>query len=129
MMNTIGPCLLLETVSGIDVIGFAVPAIVSEETIHEVAEQLSELIETSGSKKLLLNFHDVQFMSGRMLSVQLWVARKIERDEGSMKLCCIAPHILGHFEVTRLHRYFEIFSDEPVALGSFSQLSWIPCAF
>jgi anti-anti-sigma factor len=120
MTNTICPRLLVETIEDVTVIGFADPAIVSEEAILEIFEHLSDLAQGSGSMKLLLNFRNVEIMSGRMYAVLFWIARRIARGEGSVKLCCLAPHLLHHFEITRLYRYFEIYSQESLALASFA---------
>lgn len=128
MPKTICPSLLVETIGDVTVIGFAGPALVAEEAVREIADQLSELAEGLGPVKLLLNFRNVQFMSGRMLAVLVWIARKIERGEGSTKLCGISPHLLAHFEITRLHHYFEIYREPSSALRAFSRHSLSLCA-
>ena len=51
-----------------------------------------------------------------MLAVLVWIARKIEQGEGSTKLCGITPHLLAHFEITRLHHYFEIYREPSSAV-------------
>jgi hypothetical protein len=38
-----------------------------------------------------------------------------------VKLCGITPHLLDHFEITRLYRYFEIYRDASSALEAFSR--------
>jgi anti-anti-sigma factor len=121
MQNTICPRLLVETIGGVTVIGFADPVIVSEEAILEIVEHLGALAEGPDPAELLLNFRNVDMISGRMFAVLFWIARRIARGEGSTKLCCIAPHLLHQFEITRLRRYFEIYSEESLALASFAR--------
>jgi anti-anti-sigma factor len=128
MMNTICPRLLVETTGDVTVVSFADSRVVSEEAIREIVEHLSCLAEGFGPVKLLLNFQNVEIMSGRMFAVLLRIARRIARGEGSMKLCCIAPHLLAHFEITRLNRYFEIYSEESLALDSFTRHELNRCA-
>jgi anti-anti-sigma factor len=131
MRKTIRPRLLVETIGDVAVISFAESGIGSEEAVRAIAEHLSNLVETEGSGKLLLNFQNVQSMSGRMLAVLLWIARRIERAGGSMKLCSITPHLQNHFEITRLYRYFEIYSEKSAALSAFALWqfrSWEPAA-
>ena len=53
MTNTICPRLLVETIDDVTVIGFADPAIDSEEAILEIFEHISDLAQGSGSRKLL----------------------------------------------------------------------------
>jgi len=121
MPKTIHSRLLVETTRDVAVVSFADSTILSGDTVREIAEHLSDLTEDLGSGKLLLNFDNVQSMSGRMLAVLLWIVRRIERAGGSMKLCCITPHLLDHFEITRLYRYFEIYTDKSIALNAFAR--------
>ena len=75
MPKTIRPRLLLETIGDVTVIGFAEQALVAEEAVREIADHLSALAEGVGPVKLLLDFQNVQFMSGRMLAVLVWIAQ------------------------------------------------------
>ncbi len=127
MPKTIRPRLLLETIGDVTVIGFAEQALVAEEAVREIADHLSALAEGVGPVKLLLDFQNVQFMSGRMLAVLVWIARKIEQGEGSTKLCGITPHLLAHFEITRLHHYFEIYREPSSALRAFTKHRFSLC--
>jgi anti-anti-sigma factor len=128
MPKTIRPRLLVETIGDVTVIGFAEQALDVEEAVREIADQLSDLADGLGPVKLLLDFRNVQFMSGRMLAVLVWIARKIERSEGSTKLCGINPHLLAHFEITRLHHYFEIYREPSSALRAFAKHRLTLCA-
>ena len=127
MPKTIRPRLVVETIGDVTLIGFAEPALVAEEAVREIADQLSDLAEGLGPVKLLLDFRNVQFMSGRMLAVLVWIARKVEQGDGSTKLCGITPHLLAHFEITRLHHYFEIYREPSSALCAFSKHSMSLC--
>ncbi len=121
MPKTLGPRLIVEWSEGIAIIGFADAALASEETLRAVVEELCDLAERHLPGNLLINFGNVQVMSARMLAVLVWIARKVERGDGSMKLCGIRAHLLDHFKITRLQRYFEIYRDEASALRAFSR--------
>jgi anti-anti-sigma factor len=121
MSDSVRPRLQVESVGDVTVIGFAEPTLLAEETVREIAERLCVLAERPGPAKLLLDFHLVHSMSGRMLAILIWIARKIERGGGTVKLCGITPRVLDHFELTRLYRYFEIYRDPSSALEAFSR--------
>jgi anti-anti-sigma factor len=113
--------LLVERTHDVAVIRFADSTIDAEDIIRAIAEELNLVAEHFGPGKLLLDFHNVQLMSGRMLAVLLWFVRKVERGHGSVKLCCITPHLHDHFRITQLHHYFEIYSERSIALNAFRQ--------
>jgi hypothetical protein len=48
--------------------------------------------------------------------------------DGTTKLCGITPHLLAHFEITRLHHYFEIYRERSSALRACSKRSLSLCA-
>ena len=95
MAKKFRPHLLVETIGDVTVIGFGEQALVAEEAVREIADHLCALADGLRPVKLLLDFRNVQFMSGRMLAVLVWIARKIEHGEGSTKLCGITPHLLA----------------------------------
>jgi anti-anti-sigma factor len=121
MIDSMHLRLQVETVGDVTVIGFAEPTLLAEESVREIAERLCVLAEGPGPAKLLLDFQFVHSMSGRMLAILIWIARKIERRGGGLKLCGITPRLLDHFEITRLYRYFEIYRDASSALEAFSR--------
>jgi anti-sigma B factor antagonist len=121
MTKAAHPVLLTETVGDVTVIRFAQPTLLAAESVREIAERLCDLAERPVPTKLVLDFHVVHSMSGQMLAVLVWIARKIERGGGGVKLCGVTPHILDHFEITRLYRHFEIYREPSNALEAFAR--------
>lgn len=119
MSGAISPRLFVERIDGVTVATFADPSILAEEVIRDVDEQLSLLLEGSGSGKVLLSFRDVKFMSSAMLAVLVKVARRVEKAKGRLKICCLAPPLMEVFRMTRFDRLFEIHDGEASALDSF----------
>jgi anti-anti-sigma factor len=127
MTDTIRPRLLVETVGDVTVIGFAEPALVTEESVREVAEYLCVVAARPGPAKLVLDFRVVHSMSGRMLAVLISITRQIERGGGSVKVCGVTPRLQDHFEITRLYRHFEIYREPSSALQAFSRQGLSAC--
>jgi hypothetical protein len=82
LINSERPRLHIETVGDVTVIGFEAPTLLAEENVREIAERLCVIAERPGPAKLLLDFRLVHAMSGRMLAILIWIARKIERGGG-----------------------------------------------
>jgi anti-sigma B factor antagonist len=127
MTNAIRPRLLVETVGDVTVIHFAEPALVAEQSVREIAERLCVFARRADPAKLVVDLHAVHSISGRMLAVLIWIARKIERRGGSVKLCGVTPPLQTHFEITRLYRYFEIYHEPSSALDAFSRQRLSAC--
>lgn len=119
MPRTASPRVLMETIHGITVATFADAELLSEGVIHEVGEQLQEMIDGLGPADVLLNFRDVRLMSSNMLAVLFKFGRRINAAGGRLKLCGLAPDLMVAFRITRFDRLFEIHDEESTALDSF----------
>jgi anti-sigma B factor antagonist len=118
MPGTISPRLFVETVGGVNVITLADTEIIDETVIGELGEQL-DLIDGPGLSRVLINLGQVRLMSSTFLAVLLRIYRRVAAVEGQLKLCCIAPHLMTVFKITRFDRLFEIYDEESAALDSF----------
>jgi anti-sigma B factor antagonist len=127
MTNTARHPLLVETVGDVTVICFAEPALVAEQSVREIAERLCAFARRPGPAKLVVDFHLVHSISGRMLSILIWIARKIERSGGSVKLCGVTPQLQTYFEISRLFRSFEIYHEPSSALDAFARQRLSAC--
>ena len=101
------------------VASFADAELTADQVIEEVSDQLNGLAENPGSSRVVLNFREVRFMSSSMLAVLLKFARKVTAAQGKVKLCCIAPNLMGSSRSCRFDRIFEIYDQESAALDSF----------
>jgi anti-sigma B factor antagonist len=72
------------------------------------------------SKKMLLNFQGVQFMSSAMIGKLVLLNKKAKTAEIDLKFCTISPNVLEVFKITRLNKVFKIFADEEKALKSYT---------
>lgn len=111
--------LRVEIVDGVLVVSFTDTKIVTEDQIQEVGEQLYELLEDGGKKKILLNFGNVQYCSSTVLGKLVGLKRRVDSAKGKLKMCCIHPDLMVPFKLTGLDRVFEIFAEEQAALDKF----------
>ena len=105
--------------------GFSQPKLLDEMVIKEVGDQLLQLItEAAESKKILLTFHGVQFMSSSMLGKLVIFGKKCEAAKVDLKLSSINDNIMEVFKITKMNKTFEIYKDEDAAIKAFSKKGW-----
>ena len=83
---------------------------------NEVEEGLSDLIDTNGYKKVLLNMAGVEYMSSSGFRACISTLRKLNSLEGVMKICNIKPSVKRIFDVIELTSLFDIYESEEKAM-------------
>jgi anti-sigma B factor antagonist len=111
--------LEVSEVGDVTVVSFRDQRIIEELGIQEIAQELFQLVEAEGRKKLLLNFAMVGFMSSAALGKLITLHKKVKAQGGTLKMCNIRPEIHEVFSITRLDRLFDIKKDESEALSAF----------
>jgi anti-sigma B factor antagonist len=111
--------LRIDDVDGVTVVSFVDSRIVDEMVVKEIGEQLYDLVDVEGQKKLLLNFGNVQFCASIMLGKLVNLKKKVSAARGELKLCCLYPDLLYIFKLTQLDKVLEIYSEEQAALDKF----------
>jgi len=98
--------------------------ILDEARIQQIGKELVEKATAaagSESKKMLVNFQGVQFMSSAMIGKLVLLNKKSKTDKVDLKLCNITPNVLEVFKITRLNKVFDIQGEEDKALKSFGK--------
>ncbi|QEH38247.1 Anti-sigma-B factor antagonist [Aquisphaera giovannonii] len=113
------PRLRLEDVDGVTVVSFTDSKIVTEDQIQEVGDQLNALTEDGAKQKILLNFGNVQYCSSTVLGKLVGFKRRIDKNKGKLKFCCIHPDLMIPFKLTGLDKVFEMYAEEQAALDKF----------
>jgi anti-sigma B factor antagonist len=73
----------------------------------------------SGKKNLLVDLNDVRFIDSSGLGALVSGFKNAISHQGSLKLASLQPQVKSMFELTRLHRVFEIFGTTAEALDNF----------
>jgi len=111
--------LELEEVGDVTVVNFIDKKILDEQNIQIIGEQLFDLVDNQGKKKLLLNFGNVEFLSSAALGKLITLNKKVQATSGKLIMCKIAKEIMEVFEITKLDKLFKIQKDEQTALQQF----------
>lgn len=84
----------------------------------DLKEQMLQLFD-EGKCNLIVDLSAVRFIDSSGLGALVSGFKNASAREGNLKLCCLQPQVRSMFELTRLHRVFEIFADQEEALASF----------
>ena len=107
----------------IDEKGSAVLIEVKEERLdaHNSSELKAQMLTLfdDGKNNLVIDLQDVRFVDSSGLGSLVSGFKNASARSGNLKLCGLQPQVKSMFELTRLHRVFEIFPSADEALASF----------
>jgi anti-sigma B factor antagonist len=84
----------------------------------ELKSRMLSLFE-EGKNNIVVALHDVRFVDSSGLGALVSGFKNASARNGNLKLCGLQSQVKSMFELTRLHRVFEIFPDTAEALASF----------
>lgn len=113
-------CLELRELHGITVVYLLDSHLVEGSGIDHLAEELYQLIEADGRRKLVVNFSSVEFISSAGLGKLVVLQKKVNAHGGTLRFCCIRPEVREIFAVTKFDGLFDIRNDEADALSDFN---------
>jgi anti-sigma B factor antagonist len=111
--------LEVSTVNEVTVVRFVDRKILDEGNIQEIGQELFDLVEKEGCKKVLLNFGTVDFLSSAAMGKLITLDKKTKAAGAKLKLSNIRPEIYEVFVLTHLYKLFDIKDDEADALAAF----------
>ena len=111
--------LEVEDIGEVTVVNFTDRKILDEQNIQVIGEQLFNLVDEAGRKKILLNFANVEYLSSAALGKLILLNNKLKTTGGRLILCNIDPQIYEVFEITKLNKVFNIQKEEQAALQAF----------
>ncbi len=104
-----------------EIIGENVVIHINEERLDahnsgDLKLEFQKLFE-SGSQNLLVDLKDVRFIDSSGLGALVSGFKNATSSHGTLRLASLQPQVKSMFELTRLHRVFEIFQTVTDALG------------
>lgn len=84
----------------------------------EVKIEIKRLFD-EGHKNILVEMKDIRFIDSSGLGALVSGFKNATTHQGSLKLSSLQPQVKSMFELTRLHRVFEIFPSTAEALQSY----------
>ena len=107
----------------IDEQGNVVLLAVNEERLdaHNSGELKTEMLSLfdEGKNNIVIDLKEVRFVDSSGLGSLVSGFKNASARNGNLKLCGLQPQVKSMFELTRLHRVFEIFPNAEEAIASF----------
>ena len=100
--------LYCETIGEVTIVNLLDKKILDEAVIQDLGDDLFQLVDQHYKVKLALNFEKVEFLSSAALGKLITLNKKVQAENGTLKLCCISPQIYEVFRITKLNKLFDI---------------------
>lgn len=119
------PALQSREVDDVILAWFNDTKILDEPVIQRIGDELEELVkQASVSKKLVLDFRNVSFMSSAMIGKLVKFRGSCKDSNVELRLCAISDNLMDIFKITGLNKAFKFFETEEEALQSFKKKGW-----
>jgi len=117
-MAAIKPRISVEYAENATIITFTDERILEERDIQALHESVMCVVEQAEQMNLILDFHNVRFLSSAVLGLLIRVSKKVYERQGRLRLCNIDPKIYEIFRITRLNKVFDIHKDLESAVSA-----------
>jgi anti-sigma B factor antagonist len=85
---------------------------------NDLKEEMQRLFQ-DGKKNILIDLSEVRFIDSSGLGALVSGFKNAITNQGNLKLSSLQPQVKSMFELTRLHRVFEIFPSAGEAIETF----------
>jgi anti-sigma B factor antagonist len=86
--------------------------------VGEFKRDMAPVLEAN--TKLVFDLHRLRFTDSSGLGAFISCLRHVNARSGDVKLCSMSPQVRAVFELTRLHRIFDIYSTPEEAVRAFA---------
>ena len=111
--------LEIADVGDITIVNFIDRKILDERNIQIIGEQLWNLVDEMGRRKVVLNFQNVEYFSSAASGKLITLNKKLFAAGGKLVMCGFHPEICEVFETNKLNRLFYITATEEQAMAFF----------
>src|SRR3712207_3864240 len=105
----------IDGVTGVELHGEYLDASIAEDFKRDITPVLEE-----AKSKVVFDLSQLQFVDSAGLGAILSCRRRLSAAGGDLKLCAVSKPVRGAFEITRMHRLFDIFDTQEEAIRSFA---------
>src|SRR3954468_21813725 len=112
--------LLITPYKDVTVVSFQNVSVLDSANIEALGRSLLELVEKQDTRKLILEFTAVRFMSSQALGVLLQLKKAMDPNHGKIIIVGIRPELHKVFKITNLHKMFTFHDDLDKGLQEFN---------
>jgi anti-sigma B factor antagonist len=106
------PRITVENGTDVTIVTFEEENILEEQQIRRLERALMPVVRDNDSKRLVLNFERVRFMSSASLGLLVKVHKRVVEQGGHLQLYNLDPKIYKVFQITKLTQIFDIVQAE-----------------
>ena len=88
------------------------------QSYSDAQANLMELID-EGTKKILVNFEELDYISSAGLRILLVVAKKLTSSGGELRICCLNESVKEVFDISGFSGIFHVTTNQSLALEDF----------
>lgn len=114
MTEDVSPLIQYEMSNDVTVGTIDVSASLDADGAKDFGNEVIAYIDEHPETKLLLNFHNITYLSSSALSELLRINEAARRQKGSVRLCGLSKDIHRVFEVSNLVDVFKVNPEEDV---------------
>lgn len=111
--------LVIQSIREVTIVRFQESSILDTLLIQRISDDLSHLVDAKHTRKLVLDFTDVKFLSSSALGVLVVLKKKSDAIKGQVVLCGLRKDLRKIFKITSLEKLFKFADDERGALEVF----------
>jgi anti-sigma B factor antagonist len=100
----------------IGIVSFRTSRILDQSNVQQLGEEFDELIDKFKLTKIVINFHNIHYMSSAVMGKLVSLHKKLKGAGGKLRLCNILPNIYEIFEIMRFNKLFDICATEDEAV-------------
>jgi anti-anti-sigma factor len=112
--------LLIQPYKDVTVVNFQNVSVLDSANIESLGRNLLDLVEKQDTRKLILEFSAVRFMSSQALGILLQLKKAMDPVHGKIVIVGIRPELHKVFKITNLHKMFIFHEQLDKALGEFN---------
>ena len=91
---------------------FTSSKVADEAMVQQIGRELLDLVDAAAeTKKLLVSFKGVEFMSSALIGKLVLLNKKAKASGVQLGFCELAPNVLEVFRITRLNKVFRILNE------------------
>ena len=98
--------------------------IIDESRINSLGQEMTDLVNSTELKNVVLNFQNVSFMSSAMIGKLIQFGKKCKQTDVNLRLCDINDNVDEVFKLMKLEKVFKISKNEEAAIASFTKKGW-----
>ncbi len=111
--------LVISQIQDVTIANFNSTSILETSAVEAIARELYAIIDEQARKKVVLDFHMVNFLSSQMLGVLIAMHKKSADIGGKTIICGLKPELHKIFKITKLDKLLNFAPGEEQALNSF----------